>query len=90
MRSYIAFVHKEDRDYLVTFPDFPGCVAAGGTLDQAMDGAREALARHVENLREDGAVIPEPMGLERARAADPSGRQALAFPVGVPWEAPLV
>ena len=35
-RQYIALIHKEDAsDYGVSFPDLPGCVTAGATLDEA-------------------------------------------------------
>jgi len=36
MRAYIALIHKEpDSDYGVSFPDLPGCISAGLTLDEA-------------------------------------------------------
>ena len=38
MPNYIAVVHKEpDSDYGVSFPDFPGCITAGKTIDAAKD-----------------------------------------------------
>jgi HicB_like antitoxin of bacterial toxin-antitoxin system len=38
MPNYIAVVHKEPAsDYGVSFPDFPGCVTAGKTIDEAKD-----------------------------------------------------
>lgn len=43
----------------VSFPDFPGCVSAGATLDEAAQGAREALALHVEGMVEDGVPLPD-------------------------------
>ncbi len=34
MASYIALIRKDaDSDFGVDFPDFPGCVSAGATLD---------------------------------------------------------
>ena len=34
--NYIALIHKDARsDYGVSFPDFPGCITAGKTLDEA-------------------------------------------------------
>ena len=37
MQSYIALIHKDaDSDYGVSFPDLPGCITAGTTLDEAM------------------------------------------------------
>ena len=38
MPNYIAVVHKEPAsDYGVSFPDFPGCITAGKTIDEAKD-----------------------------------------------------
>lgn len=49
MHSHLAFIHKaQASDYTVTFPDFPGCISAGATLDEARDMAREALPFHLE------------------------------------------
>lgn len=81
MRSYLAFVHKDpDSDYTVTFPDFPGCITAGATLDEARDMAREALPFHVEGLMADGESLPDPMSLERIdRHARAQGLSRSAF-----------
>lgn len=65
MRNYIALIHKDaDSDYGVSFPDFPGCVTAGATLDEARAHAIEALGLHVEGMAEDAEAIPEPSSLE--------------------------
>jgi len=61
MTRYIALIHKDaNSDFGVSFPDFPGCITAGETLDEAASMAQEALALHIEGLQEDGEVIPEP------------------------------
>ena len=53
MRQYIALIHKQaDSDYGVSFPDFPGCIAAGATLDEAREMAEQALAFHLDGLEE--------------------------------------
>ena len=50
MRTYIALLRKDpDSDYGVDFPDFPGCVTAGSTLEEARAMAEEALAFHIED-----------------------------------------
>ncbi len=46
---YLAIVEKtDDSDYGVFFPDVPGCVTAGLTLDEARAFASEALSLHLE------------------------------------------
>jgi predicted RNase H-like HicB family nuclease len=79
MTAYIAMIHKDpDSDYGVSFPDFPGCVTAGSTLEEARDMADEALGAHVGYLRETGRAVPEPTTLD-AIMADPETAGAVSF-----------
>ena len=69
MRHYIALIHKENKsDYGVSFPDLPGCVTAGSTLDEARAMAVEALALHLEGMSEEKEPVPEPSSLEEVMA----------------------
>lgn len=71
MLKYIAIVHKEpDSDYGVSFPDFPGCITAGATLDEACDMAREALGLHIRGLQEDGETLPDARTMDKVKAQD--------------------
>lgn len=48
MAHYIALIHKDaNSDYGVSFPDFPGCISAGSTLEEARRMGAEALALHI-------------------------------------------
>lgn len=79
MVQFIALIHKEaDSDYGVHFPDLPGLVTAGSTLDEARAFAEEALALHLEGMAEDGVPVPEPSSLE-AVMADPDNRDGVAI-----------
>jgi predicted RNase H-like HicB family nuclease len=81
--DYIAYLHKErDSDFGVSFPDFPGCITAGKTLEEARRMAAEALALHIAGMVEDGESIPEPSTLD-ALAKDPVMKGAVAFLVNV-------
>lgn len=42
----------------VTVPDLPGCHSAGGTIDEAVSNAREAIALWCQTVLDDGGVIP--------------------------------
>ena len=55
----------------MSFLDFPGCITAGKTLEEARRRAAEALALHIEGMVEDGQEIPEPSSLD-AVAANPA------------------
>src|SRR5437762_7419434 len=66
---YIAFVHKDpDSCYGVSFPDFPGRISVGDTLDSALANAVEALSGHVRMMEADGDPIPSPRPLENIMA----------------------
>ena len=65
MTNYIAVIHKEKKsDFGVSFPDFPGCITAGKTVDDAKDMAQEALAGHVGVMLDEGLSLPSPSNLE--------------------------
>lgn len=82
--EYIALICKEDgTEHGVDFPDFPGCVTSGATLDESMKNAREALALHVDGMVSDGEEIPAPSSLD-AVWADPHNRDAVAALFGLP------
>jgi predicted RNase H-like HicB family nuclease len=79
MANYIAIVHKESKtDFGVSFPDFPGCITAGHTVDEAKDLAQEALALHVKGMIEDGDEMPPPSKLEDIMA-DADYADAVAY-----------
>jgi predicted RNase H-like HicB family nuclease len=81
--EYIAYLHKErDSEYGVSFPDFPGCITAGRTLEEASQMASEALALHIEGMIEDGEEVPEPSKLDDI-AKDAAKHGAIAFMVNV-------
>ena len=84
MTAYIALIHKDaNSDYGISFPDFPGCITAGASLDEARAMAAEALAFHIEGMIEDGEAVPLPSTLETIMA-DLVNRDAVAVLVDVP------
>lgn len=65
MASYIAYLRKDRKsDYGVEFPDLPGCISAGKTLEEAKAMAAEALTGHVAVLEEMGEPVPAPSTLD--------------------------
>jgi predicted RNase H-like HicB family nuclease len=84
MRQYIALIHKDaNSDYGVSFPDLPGVISAGRTLDEARDMAAEALAFHLEGMQADGEPLPEPSSLEDIMAMA-ENRNAVAALIHAP------
>ena len=79
MTHYIALIFKdEDSDYGVAFPDFPGILTAGKTLDQARRMAEDALAAHLEAMTAHGLEILPPTSLD-AIISDPDNAEAVSF-----------
>lgn len=90
MRHYIGLIHKDAHsDFGVSFPDLPGLVTAGTTLDEARDMAEEALAFHLEGMAEDGEAIPDPASLEEIMS-DRENRSGVAILVSVKADQPKV
>lgn len=46
--------------FSVEFPDLPGCLTCGDTLEETLTMAREAMSLHLYGMEEDGDSIPEP------------------------------
>lgn len=81
--EYIAYLHKDSNsDYGVSFPDFPGCITAGPSLEDARKMAAEALSLHVAGMVEDQEDLPLPSSLDDLRG-DPAMKGAVAFLVDV-------
>src|ERR1700761_2320202 len=84
MRQYIALIHKEaDSDYGISFPDLPGVVSAGRTLDEVRDMGAEALALHLAGMAADGEAAPEPSSLEEIMK-DAENRDGVAVLIAAP------
>ena len=58
--KYAAVIEKTTNGYSGYVPDLPGCVAAGNSCEETEKLLRDAVALHVESLREHGDPIPEP------------------------------
>ncbi|HLZ27377.1 MAG TPA: type II toxin-antitoxin system HicB family antitoxin [Chloroflexota bacterium] len=64
----VELIPTEPDGYSVHVPALPGVVTSGGTAEEALAMAREAIALHLEGLREDGMEIPvEPPPTGRRR-----------------------
>ncbi len=57
---------EEGGGYLVEYPDIPGCMSDGETIEEAIAHGREALRDCVAVLQESGRKVPKP-GVEAAQ-----------------------
>lgn len=71
---YPALIDGEKGAYGVSFPDLPGIVAMGDTIDDALLNAEEALRDYVIETESDGDLIVQPSDLEQV---SPEPGQAL-------------
>jgi antitoxin HicB len=51
------------RGYVIRFPDLPGCMCVGQTVEQAIAKGRDAFQAWMEAAIADGAQIPRPDGV---------------------------
>ena len=61
---YPALIDGEKGAYGVSFPDLPGIVAIGDTIDEALINAEEALRDYVIETEMDGDAIEQPCELD--------------------------
>jgi predicted RNase H-like HicB family nuclease len=57
---YAIVIEKTETNYSAYVPDLPGCIATGGSIDEVEAEIRDAIAFHIEGLREDGHTVPLP------------------------------
>jgi predicted RNase H-like HicB family nuclease len=60
MSTYTVFFEPTATGYSAHVPDLPGCVAAAETLEETRQLIREAIEFHIEGMRNNGDVVPEP------------------------------
>lgn len=73
-RMEIVEDHAEG-GFVVSFPDLPGCITCGESIETAIANAMDAKKVWIEAALEDGIEIQEPDGLE-----DYSGQFKLRLP----------
>jgi len=83
METYLGLLRKEsESDFGVSFPDFPGCVTAGRTLEEARELAVEALELHIDGMISDGETMPTASDLDDVMA-NPENRDGIAILVEI-------
>ena len=82
IEEYLALPYRmelvpdlEEGGFSVSFPDLPGCLSCGESMEQAIANATDAKRVWMEAALEDGLDIPEPDALE-----DYSGQFKLRIP----------
>ena len=55
---------REEGGYVVSFPDLPGCITCGETMETALSNAEDAKKAWLEAALEEGIKIQEPDDLK--------------------------
>ena len=84
-----GLIHEAKGRYGISFPDFPGCVAAGSTADEALRRGAETLRFHMAGMVEDGEALPHLRGLtelqrDKTLKSDAKGAVIIGVDVELP------
>jgi predicted RNase H-like HicB family nuclease len=58
--QYIVLIEQAADNLSAYVPDLPGCVATGKTVEEVQQAIRDAIAFHLDGMREEGLPIPLP------------------------------
>jgi predicted RNase H-like HicB family nuclease len=58
--KYAIVIEKAATNFSAYVPDLPGCVATADSVAAVEQEIRDAIAFHLEGLREDGLPLPMP------------------------------
>ena len=58
--KYLIVVEKTETGFSAYSPDLLGCVATGATEEETEANMKEAIAFHVEGLKQEGFPLPLP------------------------------
>ena len=71
LNEYMSMSYKmeiiEDQDeggFVISYPDLPGCITCGETIESAMQNANDAKREWIRAALEEGIEIYEPDSLE--------------------------
>ena len=60
MKKYLIVIEKTETGFSAYSPDLDGCVSTGTTREEVERNMSDAIAFHLDGLREEGQAAPEP------------------------------
>ena len=54
----------DDGSYFIQYPDLPGCMTCGATIEEAIEMGNDARRSWIASALQDGAFIPEPKAVD--------------------------
>ena len=58
--KYAVIFERAHSNWAAYVPDLPGCMTTGRTLEETKANIQEAIAGHIQTLRDFGDPIPQP------------------------------
>jgi predicted RNase H-like HicB family nuclease len=60
MTEFTIVIEDAGTNFAAYAPDVPGCIATGASIDEVTSTLRDAIAEHLEVLRDMGEELPAP------------------------------
>ena len=62
MNYYVVLKYsQDDKCYIISVPDLPGCMADGESPNEAYENAKIVICEWIETAQAAGRTIPEPV-----------------------------
>lgn len=72
---------SEDKTFFVEFPDLPGCLTEGATLEDAKRNAKEALTGYLASVFDRTLKIPNPSDIKGKHVYNIEPEPEVAVPI---------
>ena len=69
-RKCAVIFEQAETNWAAYVPDLPGCVSTGRTLEETELNIREAIAGHLQTLRESGEPVPDATSVAKEARGD--------------------
>lgn len=79
MHEVVPLPECEGGGFLITFPDLPGCMSDGETIEETMANGRDAFDSWVSAAIDAGRAVPKPLA-RPAELIEASGRFVARLP----------
>lgn len=79
MHEVVPLPESEGGGFLITFPDLPGCMSDGETIEEATANGRDAFETWVSAAIDTGRAVPKPLA-RPAELIETSGRFVARLP----------
>jgi predicted RNase H-like HicB family nuclease len=58
--KYLIVIEPTSTGFSAYSPDLPGCVSTGASREECERNMQEAIAFHLDGLRQEGEAVPPP------------------------------